>query len=61
MVGDTAADILAGKAAGVQTCAVTYGFGRPDDLQACEPTYTVTSFDRLAAILEGVSAPTPTR
>ncbi len=52
MVGDTPADILAGKAAGVRTCAVTYGFGRLDDLQACEPTYTVTSFDGLAAIIE---------
>ncbi|ETX02650.1 MAG: hypothetical protein ETSY1_02805 [Candidatus Entotheonella factor] len=52
MVGDTPADILAGKAAGVRTCAVTYGFGNWDELQACEPTYTVTSFQNLAAIIE---------
>ncbi len=52
MVGDTAADILAGQAAGVRTCAVTYGFGRLDDLQACEPTYTVTSFDELMTIID---------
>ena len=30
MVGDTPADILAGKAAGMRTCAVTYGFGNLD-------------------------------
>jgi len=52
MVGDTPADILAGKAAGVRTCAVTYGFGDPDELRLCEPTYMVTSFAGLVAILE---------
>ncbi|ETW94777.1 HAD family hydrolase [Candidatus Entotheonella palauensis] len=52
MVGDTPADILAGKAAGMRTCAVTYGFGGLNDLRACEPTYTVTSFDGLAPIIE---------
>jgi HAD superfamily hydrolase (TIGR01509 family) len=52
MVGDTVADILAGKAAGVRTCAVTYGFGDLDELQSCEPTYMVTSFDALAAIID---------
>ena len=54
MVGDTPADILAGKAAGMRTCAVTYGFGSLDDLRACEPTYTVTSFAELATIIETV-------
>jgi phosphoglycolate phosphatase-like HAD superfamily hydrolase len=52
MVGDTPADILAGKAAGVRTCAVTYGFGDPDELRLCEPTYMVTSFAGLVAIPE---------
>ncbi len=51
MVGDSSADILAGKAAGVQTCAVTYGFGGQDELRACEPTYTVDSFDALIPII----------
>ncbi len=55
MVGDSTADILAGKAAGVRTCAVTYGFGRLDALRACQPTYTVTSFDGLAAIIDGLT------
>lgn len=55
MVGDTSADMLAGKAAGVRTCAVTYGFGADDELRACEPTYTVTSFDALVSIVAGLA------
>ncbi len=59
MVGDTTADVLAGKAAGVRTCAVTYGFGDPDELRACEPTYTVESFDALTAIIATLTPPFP--
>lgn len=55
MVGDSSADILAGKAAGVRTCAVTYGFGGLDDLRACEPTYTVEPFDALVPIVAGLT------
>ena len=51
MVGDTAADILAGKAAGLRTCAVTYGFGALDELQRCEPDYVIDTFGDLAALL----------
>ena len=51
MVGDTSADILAGKAAGLKTCAVTYGFGALADLQRCEPDYMIDTFGDLAALL----------
>ena len=51
MVGDTAADILAGKAAGLRTCAVTYGFGALDELRRCEPDYVIDTFGDLAAVL----------
>jgi phosphoglycolate phosphatase-like HAD superfamily hydrolase len=51
MVGDTAADILAGKAAGLKTCAVTYGFGTLEDLRRCEPDYVIDTFGDLAALL----------
>jgi HAD superfamily hydrolase (TIGR01509 family) len=51
MVGDTAADILAGKAAGLRTCAVTYGFGTLDELQRCEPDYVIDTFGNLATLL----------
>lgn len=37
MVGDTVYDIQAGKAAGMRTCAVTYGIGHRDDLAAQKP------------------------
>jgi phosphoglycolate phosphatase len=47
MVGDTPADILAGKAAGTMTCAVTYGFGTRGELLKCAPDYVVDSFGEL--------------
>lgn len=53
MVGDTTADMHAGKAAGVQTCAVTYGFGNEDELRGCQPDYCITSFCDLPAIVRG--------
>jgi HAD superfamily hydrolase (TIGR01509 family) len=54
MVGDTAADILAGKAAGVQTCAVTYGYGSLEELRQCEPEYFIDTFSALCPLIAGV-------
>ena len=51
MVGDTAADILAGTAAGLKTCAVTYGYGALEELRRCEPDYVIDTFGDLAALL----------
>jgi HAD superfamily hydrolase (TIGR01509 family) len=53
MVGDTSADILAGKAAGLKTCAVTYGFGAVADLRRCEPDYVIDTFGDLTTLLGG--------
>lgn len=53
MVGDTPADMLAGKAAEVKTCAVTYGFGNLEELQECKPDYWIASFHDLVAIIQG--------
>jgi HAD superfamily hydrolase (TIGR01549 family) len=47
VVGDTPADILAGKAAGTATCAVTYGFGTREALLPCEPDHVIDSFSEL--------------
>lgn len=43
MVGDTAADIGAGKAAGTLTVGVTYGYGKPEDVAAAEPDLLIDS------------------
>ena len=51
MVGDTAADMLAGKAAGLKTCAVTYGFGSLEELRRCEPDYVIDTFSDLVELL----------
>lgn len=51
MVGDTAADVLAGKAAGLKTCAVTYGYGTEGELQQCEPDYRIATFGALLPLL----------
>jgi HAD superfamily hydrolase (TIGR01549 family) len=47
MVGDMVVDIEAGKAAGVRTCAVTYGIGKLEDLKAAEPDYLIHAFREL--------------
>jgi len=47
MVGDTPADILAGKAAGTLTFAVTYGFGTREALLRCGPDHVIDSFGEL--------------
>jgi HAD superfamily hydrolase (TIGR01509 family) len=51
MVGDTPADIVAGKAAGTKTCAVTYGFGMRDALVQCAPDYVIDSFSELVDLV----------
>ncbi|MBV8774384.1 MAG: HAD-IA family hydrolase [Deltaproteobacteria bacterium] len=51
MVGDTPADIMAGKAAGTMTCAVTYGFGKREALLQCAPDYVIESFGELVDLV----------
>ena len=47
-VGDSAADMEAGRRAGVRTAAVTYGYGRREDLARFEPDYWVDDLRMLA-------------
>jgi 2-phosphoglycolate phosphatase len=47
-VGDSPADMQAGKAAGVKTCAVRWGYGNPEKLAAREPDYWITDLRELA-------------
>ena len=49
MVGDSAADMEAGRRAGVRTCAVSYGYGKPEDLAKWEPDYWVSDLRELLA------------
>lgn len=41
IVGDSEVDIQAGHAAGIHTCAVTYGYGSLADLRAARPDFLI--------------------
>ncbi len=41
MVGDSTADMAAGRAAGVKTCAVRYGYGKQQEMARFAPDYWV--------------------
>lgn len=47
MVGDSAADMEAGRRAGVKICAVRYGYGDPEMLAKYEPDYWVEDLREL--------------
>ena len=49
MVGDSTADVAAGRAAGVKTCAVRYGYGNPEELARLEPDYWVDDLRALVS------------
>jgi 2-phosphoglycolate phosphatase len=40
-VGDSAADMQAAKRAGIKSCAVSYGYGKREDMQKWEPSYWI--------------------
>lgn len=46
-VGDAASDIQAAKAAGVASCAATFGYGSTESLMAEDPTYVIDMFGDL--------------
>jgi len=53
MVGDTSFDIEMGKAAGVGTCAVTYGMHAAEALQQLRPDFLIEQFDQLSRLVRG--------
>ncbi|MBF0188395.1 MAG: HAD-IA family hydrolase [Magnetococcales bacterium] len=65
MVGDTDYDILMGRAAGVKTCAVTYGCHEKSRLEAAKPDYLIDDIRQMLKLPglerdlgeEGVTAP----
>ncbi len=48
-VGDSPADIEAAHRAGVKSCAVTYGYGKREDLAKWQPDYWAASLSELLA------------
>ena len=50
-VGDSAADVVAGRAAGLQTIGVTWGSPDHDELFASDPDVVVNTIDELATAL----------
>jgi len=51
IVGDMHIDILAGKRAGIITCAVTYGIGRKEDIVKAKPDYIIDNILKLKEII----------
>lgn len=47
MVGDSPADMEAGRRAGVRICAVTYGYGKCEDLARWEPDFWISDLREL--------------
>ena len=50
MIGDTTVDVRMGRAAGVDTCAVTYGAHSEEDLRREGPTHIVHSVAGVYAV-----------
>lgn len=55
-VGDSAADMEAGKLAGVATCAVRYGYGNVEAMARFSPDYWVDDLRELAGLTVSVAA-----
>jgi HAD superfamily hydrolase (TIGR01509 family) len=49
-VGDSAADMEAGRRAGIKTCAVTYGYGKREDLAQFTPDYWIDDLRELSKV-----------
>ena len=52
IIGDGAPDIQAGKAAGVYTCAVTYGLCSAEELLAARPDFAIGDLNELPAYID---------
>ncbi|MCB1196632.1 HAD-IA family hydrolase, partial [bacterium] len=51
IVGDMPVDILTAQAAGIDCCAVLWGYGKPDELYSCNPSHVINEPNQLAALL----------
>ncbi len=57
MVGDMIVDVETGRAAGIKTCAVTYGFGERDALAAAGADWLIDRIADLLPIVRGQADP----
>lgn len=57
MVGDTDNDILAGKNAGIATCAVTYGSLTAEQVRLFDPDFVIDSFPQILPLVFGKPVP----
>jgi phosphoglycolate phosphatase len=55
IVGDGITDIQAGKASGIVTCAVTYGFRSEEELKKAEPDFIIHEFSELKKLFAPVT------
>ena len=53
MIGDTRYDIIGASEAGVDSIAVTYGYGKDEEMKAAGATYMVDSVKGIAGIIGG--------
>ncbi len=51
IIGDSSTDILAGKAAGIHTCAAAYGYRPPASLSALKPDFLIDKILELKKIV----------
>lgn len=51
IVGDMDSDIIAGQRAGIETCAVLFGYGRGAELLDLKPTFSISSVGELLELL----------
>ena len=58
-IGDTATDMETGKAAGMDTAAVLWGFRSEEELRACHPKYVVRHPKELLKLVEASGADRP--
>jgi len=52
MVGDSMADIMSARQAGVRVCSVGYGYGNPDRLKEAGPDYFAGSVGDIKGIID---------
>lgn len=48
LVGDSASDMAAGRAAGLRICAVDYGYGNHDEMRKFKPDYWISDLRQLS-------------